>query len=196
MIPSTFNFPVANPSVLLCRQVREYRHRGFAVTAIRQGEKRPSSPGWTRSSLEVDDFRPGDQVGLLCGRLSGDLICVDLDSAIALERADLHLPATKMISGRPGKPRSHRYYRVVDIPLEFTASPTVAGGIGGPRIRHFQGAGIDLIGTGGQAVEPPSLHPSGEFRIWHEFGEPTLMDCWTLYEITEFLARECGYEPR
>ncbi len=176
-------------------QLTVYRSSGLAVAAIRPGEKVPGYAGWTLRTLEPQDFRRGDQVGLMPGRLSGDLVCVDLDSAEALVRADEFLPPTGMVEGRPGKRRSHRYYRVTNVPPELTAGPDVAGGIGGPRIRHFPGGGIDLIGTGGQVVAPPSLHPSGERREWEAFGEPAVVDCTELYAAVEELARECGWRP-
>jgi hypothetical protein len=91
--------------------VSRYRSSGLAVAAIRPGEKVPGYRGWTQRSLEPQDFRPGDQVGLMPGGLSGDLVCVDLDSQDAVARADEFLPPTAMIEGRPGKPRSHRYRR-------------------------------------------------------------------------------------
>lgn len=174
-------------------RLTQYRSKGLAIVSIRPGEKLPGYAGWTLQSLEPHDFRRGDQVGLILGRLSGDLVCVDLDSAGALARADEFLPPTVMVEGRPGKRRSHRYYRVTNVPPELTAGPDVAGGIGGPRIRHFAGGGIDLIGTGGQVVAPPSLHPSGERREWESFGEPAVVDCAELYAAVEELARECGW---
>lgn len=180
----------------LSRWVSRYRSIGLAVAAIRPGEKVPGYRGWTRRSLEPQDFCPGAQVGLMPGRLSGDLVCVDLDSPDALARADAFLPPTGMVEGRPGKRRSHRYYRVTDVPPELTAGPDVAGGIGGPRTRHFLGGGVDLIGTGGQVVAPPSLHPSGECREWESFGPPAVVDCVGLYAAVEELARACGWRPR
>jgi transposase InsO family protein len=49
---------------------------------------------------------------VLAWRLSGDLVCVDIDNTHALTLADNLLPQTSMIEGRPGKPSSHRWYRV------------------------------------------------------------------------------------
>ena len=77
---------------------------------------------WTRKSCEPKDFFPGCNIGIQTGRLSGDLVCVDIDSQDALDLADDYLPATGMIEGRPGKPRSHRRYRVINIPPGFTST--------------------------------------------------------------------------
>jgi hypothetical protein len=67
----------------------------------------------------------------------------------------------------------------------------VSGGVGGPCTRHY--GGVDVLGTGAQAVEPPSGHPSGERRLWHEFGEPAEIGCRDLYEAAEGLASACGW---
>src|ERR1700733_3999918 len=85
--------------------VKSYRERGLALCKIRPGEKLPGYNGWNRQTLEVGDFFPYDQVGILAGRLSGDLVCVDLDSPQALQLADGVLTQTEMISCRRGKQR-------------------------------------------------------------------------------------------
>src|SRR5919112_604968 len=104
------------------------RARGCAIVWLRPGEKRPRRRGWNRSGQEPGDYRPGDNLGLLCGRLSEDLVCVDLDAPEAAGRAGAILPATGMIDGRPGKPMAHWWYRVIDVPPELEARPDVAGG--------------------------------------------------------------------
>src|SRR4051812_45048439 len=101
----------------------QLRDRGFAVTWLDGGTKRPHHREWTAASQEPDDYRPGDMLGLMTGRLSGDLVCVDLDSPEALALADDYLPPTPMEDGRAGKPRSHRYFRVTDVPPALTARP-------------------------------------------------------------------------
>jgi len=164
-----------------------YRERGLGVCKLRPGEKRPTYAKWNRFSLPPERFGPGDSIGLLSGRLSDDLVCVDIDCVKALEEADHYLPATGAVEGRPGKPCSHRWYRVVDIPEAWTA--TCAGGIGGPRTAQFaRGPGdmvVEFRGTGTQAVVPPSTWTSKdgtkrERRAWHAFGEPTVLSCTEL----------------
>src|SRR5205823_2829593 len=113
----------------------EYRKRGLAICRLRPGEKKPMYKAWTQSSLEPEDFGPDDNIGILSGRLSSDIVCVDIDCQEALAEADDYLPGTGMVEGRPGKPRSHRWYRVADVPGEWTAA--CAGGIGGPQTAQF-----------------------------------------------------------
>src|SRR5262245_26831088 len=114
---------------------REYISRGWAIARIAPGEKQPTDRGWTRRSCRPEDIPDGWNLGIQSGRLSGDLVCVDIDDLGAVAKADLFLPSTGLEEGRPGKPRSHRWYKVVDIPPAFTA--TCAGGIGGPRTLPF-----------------------------------------------------------
>jgi hypothetical protein len=87
----------------------DYIRRGYGICRINPGDKRPIFKDWNLESLSEDDFAENDNIGILTGALSGDLVCVDLDSADALRLAGQFLPPTQMVDGRPGKPRSHRY---------------------------------------------------------------------------------------
>jgi hypothetical protein len=182
-----------------------YLNRGFAIARIKPGEKRPREKGWNLQSFDPDALREVDNVGIQAGRLSGDLVCVDLDSRHALALADQYLPPTGMVEGRPGKPRSHRWYRVENIPSPLIAERDVASGMGGPRIRHFNGPDgkrlIDFLGTGRQAVVPPSLWVSEdkthcERREWDVFEEPAVLDCQELFDAVCRLASACGWTPK
>src|SRR5206468_909726 len=120
----------------------------FAIVFPPNGAKLPVHKGWQMASQEPEDYRDGCNIGILTGRLSGDLVCVDLDLQEAIEQAEL-LPPTHMIDGRPGKPRAHHWYRVTGIPPALIS--TAAGGIGGPRIKRFKRASdersiLDFLG--------------------------------------------------
>jgi hypothetical protein len=181
---------------------REYRDRGFAVCRIGPGEKRPTYKGWNRRSLEPDEFDHGDNIGLQAGAISGNLVCVDLDHADVLQQADRYLPQTGMVEGRQGKPRSHHWFVVKDIPPELTAPARVAGGLGGPRTRRFKTPEgitlIDFLGTGSQAVVPASVWLSRdgakrESREWDRLRDPAVVDCAELFEATCRLAAVAGW---
>lgn len=202
--------------------VKVLRGRGFAVCKPDPKEKKPTYRGWAARSLEVNDFGCGDQLGALGGALSDGgrpghaLVIIDLDAAAAVERADAHLPATDMSEGRPGKPRSHRYYLVPldTIPkwAESTAEQGAAAarakvGHPGPfkkQFRHRETGAcvIDFIGTGGQCVCPPAVWRSKdgsrtERREWSGEdpttpGEPAVVPFVELWRSVCDLASACG----
>jgi hypothetical protein len=172
------------------------------VCRIRSEEKRPTYKGWNRYSLEPEDFRDGDNIGLQAGTLSGGLVCLELDHADVLQLADRYLPATGMVEGRPGKPRSHRWFVVRDVPPELTAPPSVAGGLGGPRTRRLKRPDgttlVEFLGTGSQAVVPASVWVSKdgsrtEPRQWACFHQPAVVDRRELFEATCRLAAAAGH---
>jgi hypothetical protein len=190
------------------RWARVYAGRGYALARIKPGEKKPTDPGWTEYGFPAERFREGDNIGIQAGGLSHDIVCVDLDLLEAVGEADRFLPPTGMVDGRPGKPRSHRWFLVKDVPPELTALPEVAGGVGGPRTRQFYREGpdkremvVEFRGTGSQAVVPPSTWTDRtglrrEVRTWHSFGDPAEVDCRVLFEAVRRLAGAFGWVER
>ena len=190
------------------------RARGFAIVWLRPGEKRPRRRGWNGSSQEPGDYRPGDNLGLLCGRLSEDLVCVDLDAPGAAGQAGAILPATGMIDGRPGKP---------DGPLVVPGdgrAPRAAGPTGRGRgdrraedrpTSRTRAAGrsvLEFKGTG-PAGRGPALaldrggrarrRVSGTGRTARPVpapGEPAIVDCRELFDAGPRAGREPGRAPR
>jgi P4 family phage/plasmid primase-like protien len=175
-----------NNNLSIKNAAREYRDKGLAVCRL-GGGKKPANRGWTTRSAVPEEFRPGDNVGLVCGWLSDGgvagrfLVCVDLDAREAVEKAPQFLPATGAVEGRKGNPGSHWWYFVTDVPEwavskapQAAAAAVAAGAPPGPFKKPFNHAQtgerlIDFQGTGGQAVVPPSLHESsGEVRRWEE----------------------------
>src|SRR5262249_41229994 len=143
-----------------------------------------------------------------CGRPGHALVIIDLDAPEAVARADGMLPPTAMEEGRAGKPRSHRYYLVpvATIPpwAESQAEQAAPAarqqkGHPGPFLKHFRAAQtqdpvLDFLGTGGQAVAPPSVHGgSGERREWVGGGpgDPALVDFLHLWDAVCKLALAC-----
>ena len=176
-----------------------YRERGLAIARILAGEKRPTYRAWNTYSYDPDRLTEQDGVGIQSGRLSDDLVCVDIDAHDAIGQADRYLPKTALVDGRPGKPRSHRWFRVVDVEGELAAGPNVGVG-GGPRTFQFRGESgmvVEFRGTGAQAVVPPSLWTNAdgtrqERRSWDSFGEPAVLGCGELLDAVARFASAFG----
>src|SRR5262249_54639940 len=154
-------------------------------------------------------FWQGEQIGIIGGphshgnRPRHATTILDLDALLAVLLADEHLLSTRMIEGRPGKPRAHRYYLtpVHTIP-DWAMSPAEQGGDAAFKVFKHRGpfkkafndreAGarvIDFIGTGGQVVCPPAIWTSKdgkttEQREWEggEPGEPAVVDFVELWD--------------
>jgi hypothetical protein len=201
-------------SNIVSARARVYRAAGLAICKPDHGTKKPSYTAWPTRSLEPEDFAEGDLLGILggplsdCNRPGHALVIIDLDAREALEKADAHLPCTRMIDGRPGKPSSHRYYVVPldSIPAwgcsqaeQGAAAAREEKGHPGPFLKHFRHAEtqkgvLDFIGTGGQVVCPPSRHPLGEVRDWlgGELGRPAVVPFEELWDAICRLALACG----
>ncbi|MFM7150433.1 MAG: bifunctional DNA primase/polymerase, partial [Gemmataceae bacterium] len=171
--------------------------QGFALVFITPGERNPMVKGWNTRHHPFEEYQQGQNLGILPGALSGGLVCIDIDEPSLLSLADQYLPETGRVEGRAGKLRSHRYYRVTDLAEHEVAMPQVAGGIGGPRTRQFTDTYtgkrlVDLLGTGSCVVCPPSLHQSGERRVWDCEGDPAVVRYADLVQAVENLITAGG----
>ena len=151
-----------------CRRAAAlYFERGVLPIPLHARDKKPIGEGWQDqrpTAADLDALFPPRQtrnVGLLLGKPSG-LIDVDLDSTEATAAAPFFLPPTGWISGRRSSPRSHYWYRCDD-PPERAAD--AFKGLDGCVL-------VELRGTGGQTMAPPSIHDEGERVEWHDFTEP------------------------
>ena len=134
--------------------------RGWRPVPLLPGSKRPLEEGWQSRLLDEEDiaaaFAPREggepNVGVLLGEPSNWVVDVDLDVDEARAVADALLPGPTLESGRPGAPRSHRWY--------------VAEGAQTLRLRGVGGEVIVELRASGQTLAPPSRHPSGERVAW------------------------------
>jgi DNA polymerase I-like protein with 3'-5' exonuclease and polymerase domains len=158
-----------------------YLDRGFRPLPIPFKKKGAVLDGWEALRPTADDlpglFPEGQRlnIGLLLGEPSNGLVDADLDSAEAVRAAPHLLPATSMIHGRPGKPRSHYWYVVDAPPAKASAKfkdPDKGLYAGTPDHDDDRITLLELRSTGGQTVVPPSVHPTGEALAWDSFGEP------------------------
>ncbi len=133
---------------------RAYLERGWKPIPVPRGEKGPRLAQWTEfratdASID-DDFSPSSNIGLLLGEPSGWLVDVDLDCPEAVELADEYLPRTEAETGRPGNPRSHRWYICEGVETKQYRDPKTKEML------------LELRSTGSQTLVGPSVHPSGE----------------------------------
>ena len=133
--------------------------RGWQAVPIRDGTKRPYGTSWThlrldseestRTSFETWSREGATNIGLLLGEQGNRLIDVDLDHPRAMLLRDHFLPPSPMQTGRPSRPRSHRWY-VATGEIPSTRRYTLPNGT----------VTVELRSSGGQTLIPPSTwHP-------------------------------------
>jgi hypothetical protein len=163
---------------------RAYLARGWQPVRIPAGLKGPTAPKWQLQKWQPDDFGADDNIGVLLGPRSGDLVDIDLDCPEALALADIYLPPTGAVFGRASKPRSHRLYIAPEARKETFADPT-----NGEMIVELRAAGRDVAGH--QTLFPPSI-ADGERREWYgDRIEPTAIAAPALRTSVAWLAIGC-----
>jgi hypothetical protein len=165
-----------------------YFRLGYTPVPLPPRSKRAVLPDWQNlhfeAEEELDKYFPGNRpqnVGILNGAPSRGLLDVDLDCPQVLVLGDRFLPVTGRESGRPSRPRSHRWYRAAGVP---------------GRTRRFDDVGADptrmveLLSTGSQTVVAPSIHPDPPYERyeWQVFGEPTVVEYTALLAAVQRLA--------
>jgi DNA polymerase I-like protein with 3'-5' exonuclease and polymerase domains len=126
-------------------------------------------------------FPPGEarNVGILNGEPSGNTVDVDLDCPEALHIAPRLLPATGWVFGRGSARRSHWLYRV-DRPLDTAQE----------KFTDLDGTVLlELRGTGGLTIYPPSSHKeTGEPICWERFTDPAELPLNDLQKVVREVA--------
>ena len=158
-----------------------YKRRGWQPIPVPHRSKNPGFSGWQNLDLSENELQnhfngKPQNVDILLGSKSSNLIDLDLDSPEAVKLADFFLPETKSIFGRSSKPRSHRLFY-----SEF------------PKIEKFEYGEtiVEIRSTGGQTVFPGSTHSGGESIEWQSDGEPLRIDAQILRRAVALLASAC-----
>lgn len=161
---------------------RSFRRRGWMPLPVPFRSKSPGFKDWqhfttTESDLPLHFNGQQQNVGVLLGKPSGDLVDVDLDCAEAVALAPLFLLATGATFGRRTRPRSHWLYVAL-----ILSKVTFTDPITGNRL-------VEILTNGQQAIFPGSTHKdTGEPIRWHEEGEPARVDAADLLRAVKVLA--------
>jgi hypothetical protein len=158
--------------------VEIYQARGLATIPLPPRSKDPGYPGWQNLRVQpetLDQHFPAGEdrnVAVLNGGPSNNTADSDLDAPEALRAAPYFLPPTGWVFGRKSAPRSHWIYRTGHQALE--SSQEEYPDLDGKML-------VELPGTGGLTVFPPSTHKeTGELITWNTFTEPAEVGLETL----------------
>ncbi|MBA2277159.1 MAG: bifunctional DNA primase/polymerase, partial [Chloroflexia bacterium] len=174
--------PTVLDAALACRE------RGWVAIPLMPNAKRPVDNNWQRTMLADADAvanrfsNPSHNIGVVLGEASGGLIDADLDCDKTERMAPAFLPTTDAIFGRPAKPRSHYLYVATgDVPRTTKFLDPLRDASDGNVL-------LEVRGTGGQTMLPPSVHPSGEHVAWYRDGDPARVETAALMTQARALA--------
>ena len=124
--------------------------------------------GWHKNGLL-------DNVGIVCGEVSDNLVVLDLDGAggyPAFAATFPHLAQTYTVATGGGT-GSHVYFRVEQMPASIKAMGTPIGN-------------LELCGEGRQVVAPPSIHPKTG-KAYQVHIEADILHVDSLSELVEWI---------
>lgn len=154
--------------------VQQYINEGWSPIPIPKNEKGPRLSGWESTDFTPADFADDDNIGVHLGKsVNGTpaLYDVDLDDKMAAVAAEILLPHTNRVHGRPSKPKSHYFYFC---PEQINHVSFHGLGGGSDTIAELRGIS-PTSGSYTQTVIPPSMHPSGEQLAWDQHGKVALL---------------------
>jgi hypothetical protein len=152
---------------------KDLLRRGVMPLPVPIGRKNPVIDEWqtlTITEANLDQYFTGVMfnVGGRMGHKSGGLTDIDLDCPEALTLWKYFLPSTPSRYGRASKPASHHLYRCDSNSVDQKGSIAFKDESKKTFLEIRIGGGT----KGAQSIMPGSCHPSGEFYVWDEDGEP------------------------
>jgi hypothetical protein len=165
----------------LVEAARKY-HDNHHWVPLRLKKKSPDcmGDGWNKRTLDdaIPEFSDGDNIGILLGKPSGNLVRLDPDWPAVDGVTDILWPEPTLVSGRLTAPRSGRFItcdiksKDFTLPTAMENQPGMPQHNGKPRMKVFQ-----ILGTKKQTMAPPSIHPdTGEEIKWQTEHEPAALD--------------------
>lgn len=156
-------------------------HKGIAVFPCGQQSKLPATRhGFKDASTDPEIIRrwwgenPHYNVAIATGAASG-IFVLDVDGAdaeAALRNLEVQygdLPSTVEVATANGR---HLYFKMPDMPVRNSAGRLAPN--------------IDIRGTGGYVLAPPSVHPTGKLYCWSPYTSDSFAAApqWLLDKIT------------
>ncbi len=161
--------------------------RGWSMTPCRAQGKEPFRPNWSNERLNLDEITdiiaddPWLNIGVVLGKVSEWLICIELNNPIAIELADQFLPQTDLVVGDKQNQRTQWFYRVPS-GIKSTKFKLPDD----PHDNSKKLAVVEVLGDGNHVIVGSSVHPSGDVYDILE-GEPATVDGAELLEAAESL---------
>lgn len=148
---------------------REYISKGFKSIPLDPQKKSLGRKNWQNLNISEEEvpkyFNDDNNIGIILGPSSGNLVDIDLDSEEAVKMAHFFLPETNMKCGRNSRHISHYFYRSEGVEYKKYYDPDKK-----PRKSKEEPKEKPLleIRTAGQTMVPPSIHPNGEELEWRD----------------------------
>lgn len=179
----------------LGRAALDYIELGFAIIPLKPRSKAPNVRNglndWTDDAETVSNWwlkHPNDNIGIVCGTVSGGLFVLDFDvdeekgkdglkTLNDWERQYGELPATATaITGSGG---IHYLYRVDRASFHPSVNATL---------------GVDTRTDGAYIVAPPSIHPNGNRYEWQDYPDEVGITAATgrVYDFIDYVSRNGG----
>lgn len=170
----------------IIHQAEELLNNNIAIIPLRSGKdsKIPCDKAWRKKAYQVNDLlkifplTEERNLAILLGEDGHGIIDIDLDDSITRKLSKRFLPHTDMAWGRKSSPLSHMVYRCKKykevIRLTMPSGEVL----------------VEIRGTKGQTMVPPSKHPEGEQLEWcgGSFKSPAVVEYDVLYKAVYKLA--------
>jgi hypothetical protein len=174
-------FAAQTQAALLAEAAQKYRDKHWVPLRLKDKSPNCMGTGWNKRTLEhpIPEFKDGDNIGILLGERSGDLVRLDPDYTALPGVMDKLWPEPTLTYDRASAPRSGRLIRSkvksrdFDLPSSTKGDPRLPlGNDGQPSLKVFQ-----VLSTGKQTMVPPSIHlKTGEEVVWRNQNTPVELD--------------------
>jgi hypothetical protein len=152
-------------------------HDNHHWVPLRLDGKAPYDAGWTKHTLKdaIPKFKDTDNIGILLGKPSGDLIRLDPDFETIPDVTSILFPEPTLMFGRATSTQAGRLI-ICDIKSkDFTLPNSTADH---HRLPQSKGLKVyQILSTGKQTMAPPSIHPdTKELLTWRSKAQPAFVD--------------------